>query len=51
MEMAISSHVNFDDETWEEYMHAKTMHANVPTSKLALVCAETVERIAKVWYM
>ncbi len=51
MEIAISSHVDFYDKTREEYMHVETMHANVPASTLALVCAETVERIAQIWYM
>jgi hypothetical protein len=37
-EVAVGGCVDFNDEAREEYIHPKAVHANVPTSTLALMC-------------
>ncbi len=39
LEVAVGGFVDFNDEAREEYMHPKAVHANVPASTLALMCA------------
>jgi hypothetical protein len=45
--VAVGGGVHLDDERREEDKHPKTLHSDETTAVLALVGAETVERIAE----
>jgi hypothetical protein len=51
LEMTVGGSINLKNKHQEEHIHPQTVHPNVTTALLMLMCSKAVQGVMKIWDM